>query len=112
MLGIIDILFALGTILVKWITISRLRDLDAVLLGAQASAMEARNRLKVLLNEKAGTERKITLTSKNNQAAERHILRLARELEEIQAQVEEQAEIARQKLALTEDLRRRSGPMR
>ena len=112
MLGVLDLVLAVGTILVKWITISRLRDLDAVLLDTQTSAMEARNRLKIVLNEKAGSERKITITAKSNHAAERQVLRLMSELEQIQAQVEEQSEITRQKLALSEDLRRRSGPVR
>lgn len=112
MLGALDLVLAVGTILVKWVTISRLRDLDAILLDAQASAMEARNRLKVVFSEKANTERKIAVVAKSNQAAQRHVLRLMNELEQVQAEVEEQAEITRQKLALSEDLRRRSGPMR
>ena len=112
MFGIAAIGLALATIAVKWVTISRIRDLNAALLEAQTGAMTARNRLKVALNEKAGTERKISVTGRNNQAAERHLTTLIKELEGIQAHAEEQAEITLQKLALAEDLKRRSGPLR
>ena len=110
--SIAAIVLALVTIAVKWVSIARIRDLNAALLEAQTGAMTARNRLKVALNEKAGTERKITVTGRNNQAIERHLTTLLRELEGIQAHAEEQAEITRQKLSLAEDLKRRSGPLR
>ena len=112
MFGIAALALALVTIVVKWVTIYRIRDLNAVLLEAQTGAMSARNRLKVALNEKAGAERKISVTGHNNQIAERHVKQFMKELEEIQAHDEEQAEITRQKLSLAEDLKRRSGPLR
>ena len=112
MFGIAALALALATIVVKWVTIYRIRDLNAVLLEAQTGAMSARNRLKVALNEKAGAERKINMTGHNNQIAERHITKFMKELEEIQAHAEEQAEITRQKLTLAEDMKRRSGPLR
>ncbi len=111
MFGIAVLALALATIAVKWVTICRIRDLNTALLEAQTGAMNARNRLKIALNEKAGTERKISVTGRNNQIAERHLTQLMKELEAIQAHVDEQAEITRQKLALAEDLKRRSGPL-
>lgn len=112
MFGLAAALFALATVGIKWFTLHQIRDLNASLLEAQAAAISARNRLKVALNEKAGTERKISVGERNNQAAERRIAQLEREFLEVQAHAQEQAEIARQKLALAEELRRKSGPIR
>jgi hypothetical protein len=110
--GIGVALFALVTVGIKWFTLHQLRDLNSALLEVQTAAMSARNRLKVALNEKAGAERKISVTGRNNQAAERRVAQVERELLELQAHAEEQAEITRQRLALAEELKRKSGPIR
>jgi uncharacterized protein (DUF3084 family) len=112
MLGIAVAVLVLITMGIKWFTIRQLRDLRASLLEAQTLAMNARNRLKVALNEKAGAERKLSVTGRNNQAAERRITQLEKELLEVQAHADEQAEITRQKLSLAEELKRKSGPIR
>lgn len=104
--------FALAVIGIKWFTLHQLRAFNASLLEAQTSAMNARNRLKMALNERAGTERKISVTERNNQAAERRIVQVEKEFLEVHAHAEEQAEITRQKLALAEELKRKSGPIR
>jgi predicted nucleic acid-binding Zn-ribbon protein len=111
MFGILTGALAVAIIAVKWLTITNLKSMRADLLEAQTSAMDARNRLKVALNEKAGTERRIGTAGRSIQTAERHVAQLEKELAELQARAEEQAMIARQKLALTEDLRRKSGPL-
>ena len=111
MLGFLVGALAVAIIAVKWLSIANLRSLGAGLLDAQTSAMNARNRLKVALNEKAGTERRIAAAGRAAQTAERHISQLERELAELQAHAEEQAMIARQKLALTEDLKRNTLPL-
>lgn len=112
MLGVAVALLALITMGIKWFTLHQIRDLNASLLEAQTSAMNARNRLKVVLNEKAGAERKISVTERNSQTAERRIAQLEKEVLELQVHAEEQAEITRQRLALAEELKRKSGPIR
>ena len=110
MYGLIAVILVFVTIGLKWLTMYRIRALSAELVSATTNATHARDRLQIALKEVGELERKIHVAGRNNEVGERHSVQMEKEIRDLRIQIEEESELVRQKMEITEELRKKSGP--
>ncbi len=110
-LGIITIGFMFATILVKWLTATAAREKQSRLSGATEKNGQTRHRLKIAVGAVSITEREIEKHQRKIKSAEHRIAQLGKEVASLSQVAAEQDELTREKMRLSEELKKRKGPV-
>ena len=109
LLGITAVAFMFATVLIRWCTVLALRDRRRRLAEAVEENGHARHRLKVAISESSITEREIERCGREIRRTEHRLMQLAKELEGLSHDAREQGDLAREKLRLAEEVKKRKG---
>lgn len=108
-LGVTAVAFMFATVLIRWYTVTALRDRRRRLAEAVEENGHARHRLKVAIGESCIAEREIEKCRRKIRSAEHRLIQLARELEGLGHEAREQEELTREKLRLAGEVKKRKG---
>jgi len=108
-LEFITLCFMLTTIIVKWVTTTALQQKQTELSDAAEENGRSRHRLKLAVSNVNISEREIDKQKRKLKSAEHRIVQLAAELQTLQQEIEQTAELNNEKLRLAQELKKRKG---